>query len=139
MFTEDYILRQVNLLVAVLAKITGLKKAGEFQEAQKVIDQAIESAFGLDAGLIKQLDENSLTSLITTTYGIDLGKLHTLAGLLEAEGDVLTAQHRETEAHQSYQRALGLFYEFSSHPDNILDAELSSRINALQKKLGVQD
>jgi hypothetical protein len=139
MFTDDYILRQVNLLVAVLAKIAGLKKAGEFQEAQKVIDQAIESAFGLDAGIIKQLDDNSLISLITTVYGIDMGKLHTLACLLEAEGDVLSAQHRKTEAQKSYQRALDLFYEFSSHPDNILDAELSSRINALQKKLGVQE
>ena len=140
MFTEDYILRQANLLVAVLAKVSGLKKAGEFQEAHKIIDQAIEDAFGLDAGIIKQLDDNGLTNLITTTtYGIDMGKLYTLAGLLEAEGDVLTSQRRKKEGQQSYQRALNLFYEISARPDTNLDADISSKINELQKKLCVQD
>ena len=45
MFTEDYVLRQISLLVAVLAKIAGLKKAGKYQEAQTTHDQAIEEVF----------------------------------------------------------------------------------------------
>ena len=135
MLTEDYLLRQIAQLVAVLAKIAGLKKAGKYQESYKIINQTIEEAFGLDAGIVKQLDDNSLNNIITTVYGVDVGKLYSLAGLLEAEGDVLAAQHRDIESQQSYQRSLDLFLELSAHPITDLDAEVSSRIIELQKKL----
>jgi len=139
MFTEDYILRQISLLVAVLAKIAGLKKAGKYQEAQKIIDQAIEGVFGLEAGIIKQLDDHSLTSLLTSAYGIDMGKLYFLAGLFEAEGDLLAAQQRKKEGQQSHQRALDLLLAISASPASNLEADISSKINALQKKLDIQD
>ena len=139
MFTEDYVLRQISLLVAVLAKIAGLKKAGKYQEAQTSIDQAIEEVFGLDAGIIKQLDDTSLTSLLTSAYGIDTGKLFFLAGLFEAEGDLLAAQQRKKESQQNHQHALDLLLAISAFPATNLEAEVSSKINALQMKLDSQD
>jgi len=139
MFTEDYVLRQISLLVAVLMKVTGLAKGGEYQDAHQVIDQTIEEVFGLDAEIVKQLDEPGLTSLLTSAYGIDLGKYYLLAGLLDAEGDVLASQHREKESRQDYQRALDLYLKLSANPPADLEQEIQLKILEIQKKLDLQD
>jgi hypothetical protein len=135
MFIEDYILRQIAQLVAVIMKIAGLKKAGEYQEAYKTIDQTIEEMFGLDANIVKQLDDNSLFGLLATANGIDLGKLYALADILKTEGDVLAAQRCEKESRQSYQRALDLFLELSARSTAELETEVLPKINELQKRL----
>jgi len=135
MFIEDYILRQIAQLVAVLTKIAGLKKAGKYQEAYKTIDQTVEEMFGLDANIVKQLDDNILFGLLTTENGIDLAKIYALADLLKAEGDVLAAQRRKKESRQSYQRALDLFLELSARSTVELEAEVLPKINELQKRL----
>jgi hypothetical protein len=60
MFTEDYIMRMINQMIIVLASIIGFRKAGQFQEAQQLINQSLEQLLGLDAGLLKQMDESSV-------------------------------------------------------------------------------
>ena len=139
MLFEDYILRQISQLVAVLAKIAGFKQAGSYQEAFKIIDQTIEETRGLNASIVKQLDDSRLIDLLSTENGIDLGRIYVLAGLLEAEGDLFSAQQRSQASRESYQHALNLFRELSSHSIPGLEKEVSSKINALQVKLAFQD
>ncbi len=135
MFIEDYILRQIALLVAALAKVAGLQKAGHYQEAYQVIDQGIAELFGLDAGIVRQMDVPSLAALVSGVNGMDMGKLYSLASLLEAEGDVLAGEGRQAESRQSRQRALELFLELSTYPAPGLEAKIASRIQAIQEKL----
>jgi hypothetical protein len=135
MFIEDYILRQIALLVAALAKIAGLKKAGEYQEARQVIDQGIAETFGLDAAIVKQMDVHSLAGLVTSANGMDPGKLYRLASLLEAEGEVLSAEGRKAESRQSLQRALEFFIELSTQPAPGLEEKIAAKIEVIQEKL----
>jgi hypothetical protein len=135
MFVEDFIRRQIALLVAALARVAGLQKAGQYQEALRFIDQSIAETFGLDAAIVKQMDAASLAGLGSGAAGMDMGKLFSLASLLEAEGDVLAAEGRQAESCSSHQRALELFLELSSHPAPELGQLLSARIEALQGKL----
>ncbi len=137
MQTEDYILRQIAQFVAVLMKITGLSKAGQFQEAYKIIDENIEELLGLDASIVKQMNDTGLVNLLTTVYGVDAGRLFALADLFKAEGDLLAAQSRSDESQYSYQRALNLYREFSNQYPAILEEDLSLKINELQKKLNL--
>lgn len=139
MLFEDYILRQISQLVAVLAKIAGLKQAGAYQEASKLIDQTIQETLGLNANIVKQLDDGSLIDLLSTESGIDLGRIFVLAGLLEAEGDLFSAQQRSQASRESYQHALNLLLELSNHAIPGLEKEVTSKIDALQKKLAFQD
>jgi len=136
MLTEDYILRQISQLVAVLAKVAGLKKAGKYQQAFQIIDQTINELTGLDADIVKQFDDRSLISFLTNANGIDVGKLFALADLFKAEGDIFAAQDRKLESQQSYQNALNLFYELSTCSPANLEAEVSLRIDELQTNLG---
>ena len=41
MLTEDYFMRMINQMLAVLTKILYLKEAGQYQEAQMEIDQSL--------------------------------------------------------------------------------------------------
>jgi predicted negative regulator of RcsB-dependent stress response len=139
MLFEDYVLRQISLLVAVLAKIAGLKQAGSYQQAYKMIDQTIEETLGLNATIVKQLDDASLMELLSTENGLDLGRIFVLAGLLEAEGDLLLAQHRSQASRERYQHALNLLMELSGRSIPGLEKEIPTKINALQMKLAFQD
>jgi hypothetical protein len=139
MFIEDFILRQIALLVAVLAKVAGLQKAGQYQEAYQAIDQSLAETFGLDAAIVKRMDVRSLASLITSVNGMDTGKLYSLASLLEAEGEVHAAEGRREESRQSRQHALELFQELAAHPASDLEAKIASRIEAIQEKLAEEE
>ncbi|HWQ47122.1 MAG TPA: hypothetical protein VN376_09650 [Longilinea sp.] len=139
MFTDDHILRQIAQLVAVLKKIAGFKNAGKYHEAYRVIDQSLEDLFSLDAGIIKQLDDTGLASLLKGVYGIDHRKLYFLASLLEAEGDVLAAQQRVPESQQSYQQALDLLYQYSGDAEGDLHAEIATKIDELEQKVTAQN
>jgi hypothetical protein len=40
MLTEDYFMRMINQILAVLTKIIGLKDVGQYQEAQQIVNQS---------------------------------------------------------------------------------------------------
>jgi hypothetical protein len=42
MLTEDYFMRMINQMLAVLTKIIGLKDVGQYQEAQQIVNQSLE-------------------------------------------------------------------------------------------------
>jgi uncharacterized membrane protein YgaE (UPF0421/DUF939 family) len=139
MFTEDYVLRMINVAVAALVKIIGLKKAGDYQEAQQAIDQALEQLFGLRADIIKRLDEESLLKALTQQGRLDIERLELIADLFKEEGDILAAQSRISESRESYLRSLIYhletgFGETTQHP-----VELTGEIERLVQNLGAQD
>lgn len=135
MFTEDFILRQISMLVAVLAKVTGLAKAGKFQEAHQSIDQAIEAVLGLDANIVRNLDHAGLLALFPSMNGLDAGKAFFLAGLLAAEGDVLVQQGQQGASRRKYEQALDLCLSLSASNPAGLEEDLPAMMEELQGKL----
>lgn len=135
MFTEDYLLRQISQLVAVVAKVTGLARAGNFREAYQAIDQAIETSFGMDANIVRNLDRVALLSLLRSTTGLDSGKAFLLASLLAAEGDVLALQGQGNASRQKYEQALDLCLELSTSNLAGMEEELAAQVRELQAKL----
>lgn len=45
--TEDYILRMISLATAALLRAIGLRKGGQYEQAEQAIDQALEQLLGL--------------------------------------------------------------------------------------------
>ena len=135
MFFEDFIIRQIALAAVVAAKVLGLSKAGQFNEAYELIDKAIEEMLGLKAGVVKQMNDEGLVNLLRSSQFVDSDKLFALANLFIVEGDVLASQKRGTESQQSYQRALDLFGIFSSHYPDRLETDIQAWINELVQKM----
>ena len=111
MLTEDYIMRMINQMVAVLAKLIGLKDAGQYQSAQQVIDQSLEQLLGLKPELLKHMDDSSILNLLTSQGELGTERLYILAELYRNEGDILIAQNRTQEAIFDYQRALSFYLQ----------------------------
>jgi hypothetical protein len=133
--TEDYLMRQINLALAVLARALGLKTAGQYQAAHTVLDQMLEELFGLHAGLIKQLDDRSLFDALTSQGTLDNDRLMIAAELFLEKGELFELQKNDPESYWQRLRALNFYLEaaLSGGPANFPDPR--EKIQALSAKL----
>jgi hypothetical protein len=111
LFSEDYILRMIRLATAALAQIIGLKKGGQYPQAQQAIDQALEEVLGLKADLIRAMDDESLLSALTQQERLDTDRLIILADLFFEEADILSRQGNPTASQASALRALNFYLD----------------------------
>jgi hypothetical protein len=109
MLTEDYLIRMINLALAALARIVGLKTAGQYYEAFIEIDQALEQLLGLRADLIRRLDDASILNALTVQGALDVDRLWIVAELYKEEGDVFIAQNNQAQSYWSYLRSLNFY------------------------------
>jgi hypothetical protein len=106
MLTEDYLIRMINLALAALASIVGLKTASKYYEAFIEIDQTLEQLLGLRSDLVRRLDDNSILAALTIHGSLDVDRLWIVAELYKEEGDINTAQNNPAQGYWSYLRSL---------------------------------
>lgn len=135
MLTEDYFMRMINQMVAVLVKISGLINAGRYQEAHEIIDQSLAQLLGMKAGLLKQLDEFSMLNILTTQGKLDSDRLYVVADLYQLEGDIYTDKNQISDASADYLRALIFYLEISTKYGSNNFSGLTDKIEGLHKKL----
>ncbi|MEZ0396389.1 MAG: hypothetical protein ABWK53_08195 [Anaerolineales bacterium] len=136
MFTEDYILRMINQALAVLARLAGLKAANRRQEARQAIDQALEILLGLDARLIRQLDDDGLLAALTVGGRLDAERLSVLADILAAEAELLAEDGLTAESRAALLQALNFSILAAWNRDAASPPEADGRITALYHRLG---
>jgi tetratricopeptide (TPR) repeat protein len=139
MLTEDYFMRMINQMLAVLTKIIGLKDAGQYQEAQQIINQSLEQLLGMPSDLLKQMDDSSVMNILTTQGELVSDRLYMVANLYELEGDLLTDQNRISDANLDYLRALTIYLDIAFKGENQYSSELNYKIEQLQLKLVNQE
>jgi hypothetical protein len=113
LLTDDYLFRMIVAGLQTLAKIIGLKTAGRFQEAQELIDQTLESLFGMRVDLIKRLDDETLFASLKIQDKPDADRIALAARLFQEEGDILTAKGDHAGGYWSFIRALNFALEAS--------------------------
>jgi tetratricopeptide (TPR) repeat protein len=111
MYTQDYIKRMLNQLVAVIQMIIGLKAAGQYGQALQAIDQALEQLLGLKPDIAKRLSDEAILNSLTQANSLDTDRLLIVADLFKEEGDVYAALNRPTESFSSHLRALNFYIE----------------------------
>jgi len=135
MFSDDYILRIIRQATAVFARIIGLKRAEQYHEALQVIDQTLEQLLGLDAEMIRLLDDESLYTLLTKNEGLDLEKLEFVADLFKEEGDIHKLQNQIDESITCYIRSLNYYLIIGINSESSPPIKLSQKIDELLHKL----
>jgi hypothetical protein len=135
MLTEDYLIRRINQVIALLMHALGLRKDGQLVAAQTDVDIALELLLGMRASLLKQMDDASLLNLLTVRGELDLERLELAAELFEQEGQILAAQGRPAESYADMLRALNFSLELGLSDRVHLDAERAGRIEDLVKTL----
>jgi tetratricopeptide (TPR) repeat protein len=127
MLSEDYLIRMIRQAAAVIAKIIGLKMAGQYQEALQAIDQALEQLLGMNGDLVKLSDDESLYRILTANEVFDFERLGIIADLFKEEGDILKLQKQIPESNISYLRSLNYYLMINNSND------LSQQKEPLQK------
>ena len=129
MVYDDYLIRMIRQGAAVLARIAGLKKSGDYQDALQEIHQNQELLFGMDPSLIRLSDDESLYSALSARVEGNPEQLELAADLFIEEGDILRRQGNAEESDAAYGRALLLLLRLAGRPD-------SSNTAAVSKKAG---
>ncbi len=139
MYTEDFILRQINIAVAILRQLLRLKESGQHQEALQAVDQALETLLGLRAGLLEQLEDDKVLGMLDTPNGLDTERLVLVAELYKEAGEMHQIQGRASQSQAANRRALRFYLELALANLKLLDASLMANINTLQSGLPLAD
>lgn len=129
MLTEDYLMRLINMAIAALLRIAGLKTAGKYQQAMQVFDEMLEQLFGMRSNIVKELDDEAILDLLTNQDVLDIDRLAIAADLFKEEGDIFMGLSKLSEGIRSYQRALNFYLiavlsggpEYITGPDEKID------------------
>lgn len=135
MLTDDYLIRQINLAIAALASIIGLKTAGQYQQAQVEIEQLLEQLTGLRAYMLKTLTDEGLIAVVSNSEGLDADRLLIIADLIKEEGDIYASQGYPADSTADYQRALKFYLEVALTEDLQYSSPPNEKIDALLVKL----
>ncbi len=133
--TEDYLIRIINQVLAVLAASVGLKTAGQYLEAQQLIDQGFETLFGLRSDLLKLLDDDRLKDMLTNQGRLDLQRVTLAADLFKEQGDIQQAGGNRDASRSDYQRALNFYLEAALGGQTDQEPELPGKMDHLINSL----
>jgi hypothetical protein len=131
MIRRDYILRQIEQFVAMLAKITGLVKNEQWQEASTMAAGEFQRLAGMDAPEVLRMSETELLARLIQGEPAHVveSKIFMLATLLKANGDLIAGQGRLEESRQYYLKGLHLLLntfgrnEIAERPDFVPTVE----------------
>ena len=79
---DDYVLRQVKAIAAILARIIGLRLDGEPEQARAGLEEAYTMLFGTQAALIRRVDSATAVKLIGSSE-----KTLSFAALIQEEAE----------------------------------------------------
>ncbi len=139
MFSQDYLMRMINMAVAALVRLIGLKKEGRYPEALQAVDQALELLTGLKPDLVRRLDDASLYTALSPQGHLDADRLALLADVFAQEGEILAAQGRQAESLESSARALTYYLEAGFATEDQSPGVYDHKIEELVTQTGVDN
>ncbi|MGD9328485.1 MAG: hypothetical protein PVH48_05910 [Cyclobacteriaceae bacterium] len=125
---KDFLMRYLNQLGVVIAKLLGLKENGKFQEANQVIENSLLD-FGLKLPeLYLNINQAELLSKLKTKDDLNDGQMKVLAELLFQKGEVERELSNYDVDKQYYSRALILLEYLTDH-EKVYSFERGERID----------
>ncbi|MDP9366588.1 MAG: DUF6483 family protein [Chloroflexota bacterium] len=108
---QDYLMRMIQQLSGVLARVAGLRADGRPDEALEEIGEAYGRFAGLNPSLVHALSEEDLVALLRARGGLDPQRTYALAELLREEAEIFAEAGRPEEAIPRDRKALRLYLE----------------------------
>ncbi|MDQ3855004.1 MAG: DUF6483 family protein [Chloroflexota bacterium] len=138
MIRRDFIIRSMQQLGEVVARVLRLRERGDYDEALVLLDAACRQMLGLNGKLLDSLSTDDLLSMLSVGQTLDLDKCILLAELLSEQGDVYEAQGRTGASYDSHVKALDVWvYAYLSYDHPYLE-ERRPAIEALLERLEPQ-
>jgi len=134
MITRDFILRQVQQMVAALSRVMLRREAMEYHMAQDILSQTIQEVTGSDVEKVRNMTAEDLLDLCSVNEVFYSDKAVALADLLREDGFLQDAAGQLDAATLSWTRSVWL-YEAASSAGGTVPLDLPSRLAELRALL----
>jgi hypothetical protein len=135
MIEQDYIMRMITMMTAVIARVLHLKYAREFPQALLELETASKSILGIPIALLNGLTEDQIIDLYHSDLTASAVKLHVAGLLLKEEADLLAVQGRTEECTAYSSKALSLLLESLLAIGEPMEEHHLTAIDALRERL----
>jgi hypothetical protein len=108
MIERDYIMRMINQLTQVLAKVLFQRKAYEFPQARRELEAAYKSMLGLSPEFVRQFSDVQMIEMFGRDEDTMVLKTYILGSLLKEEGEILLLEGKEVDSSEAFIRSLSL-------------------------------
>ncbi|AIQ54868.1 DUF6483 family protein [Paenibacillus sp. FSL R7-0331] len=115
MFRRDYIVRMIEDMTAMVAKVMTLKQEKKTTEALWEVDEQFNRHFRLNSRLLNSLSVEDMIEMFRLGGIIESDKLQGVARLLKEEGSIYAAAGNKEAALLRSMRALHLFLYADQH------------------------
>ena len=131
MIRRDYIMRIVQEMAQVLARVIALKNRQEYDQAMREIGAALRQLQDAPSGTTGEPSLDDWIALCHQHGPAASGLMTAIAQLLAEQGEMLSLQKQEKAAHRSNTLALGLTLDTLLSGETFVSAELLDRIDHL--------
>jgi hypothetical protein len=130
MFQQDYILRQVQQLIQVLARVLELRTTSLLDEARDEIHNALKHIFDRSPMEISQLSDDQLIELCSSDSMLQAELALAFADLLKQEGMLCNEEGRDADARR-YWKKTRVLYEAVLKKSDTIPLDVYDKINTL--------
>lgn len=115
MFRRDYIVRMIEDMTGMIAKVFVLKQERKTTEALWEVDELLNKHFRLNSRLLNSLSVEDIIEMFRLGGGIESDKLQGMARLLYEEGTIYAAAGNLPESLPRLMKALHLYLYSALH------------------------
>jgi len=133
--TQDYIMRLIEQIAAMLAAIIAKRRNGQIEEARQDLEATCGQTVGLTLEAVKQLSPEALASHLCDSGGNRYPRSVILAELLVQDAEILEAQGATQEAIPGYLHAFCLLADAYPVLSSEEQAIYRPKLDALGAKL----
>lgn len=134
MYQKDFIMRLIQMIAEVIARILGFIKEGDSEQANLLLENAYRDFLKEDASFFRNLPKEKLTDELLTEHNYTHDHLKILSELFFAEGELNFAKGNMDASLNYYEKSL-LILEFSEAPSNAFSLSSEAKINLLKEKI----
>jgi hypothetical protein len=131
MINRDYIMRMIEQLARVVAKVLLLRESNQHLEAVDEIRKAGKLLLGLNAEAMDKLSDRELIMLWTVGGELDAGKCSLAAGLFKTEGEIFKQQGDSERASSAFRKGLSLVVETICSLKEDIPSEIKETFSSL--------
>ncbi len=135
MIERDYILRMIQMLVQVLARILFLKQGEQYPEALVEIQKASKQILGIELEIFRKLSDLQMIDFLSLDISLGIPKCYAAGILLKEEAEILAIQKKESESLDTLVKSLSLLTEVALHNKSPYNADHASAIESVAGRL----
>jgi len=129
-------MRMIQMIAEVIARILGLIKEGDPEQANLLLENAYRDFLKKDASFFRNIPKEKITDDLLTEHNYTNGHLKILSELFFAEGELNFAKGDMETSLNYYEKSL-LILEFSEESSNSFSLSSEAKSNLLKEKIEI--